>query len=125
MEDKERDAIIRRQITELSHLLGLDPSKSQSGKMEFDPPLDAGIVREVETLCGNGIETYESCEGGVGHCFPEPTVRFHGERSEGFKALAIALQNDLKPSNLRRFWDIIDGEPVGPHWEMTFTHLSE
>ena len=92
---------------------------------EYDPPLDEGIKHEVEILVEGGIETYESCEGGIGHCFPAPTVRFYGERSEGFKALAIAMQNALKPSDLRRIWTIIDGEPVGPHWEMTFTHLNE
>ena len=89
----------------------------------YSPPLDKGIKHEVEILAEGGIETYESCEGGIGHCYPEPTIRFYGERSEGFKALAIALQNGLKPSALRRIWNIIDGEPVGPDWEMTFTHI--
>ena len=100
-----------------------DPMPEQT--KEYSPPLDKGIRHEVEILVEGGIETYESCEGGIGHCFPEPTVRFHGERSEGFKALAIALQNGLKPSNLRRLWTIIDGEPVGPDWEMTFTHFDK
>jgi len=90
--------------------------------MEFSPPLDKGIEREVMFLNENGIETYESCEGGAGHAYLEPTIRFHGDRSEGFKALAIALQNDLKPSDLRRIWTINDGEPVGPEWEITFYH---
>jgi len=89
---------------------------------EYSPPLDKGIAHEVMTLNDGGIETYESCESGEGHCYPEPTVRFHGDRSEGFKALAIALQNGLKPSSLRRIWEIVDGEPAGPEWEMTFVH---
>lgn len=87
---------------------------------KYFPPLDEGIKHEVEILVEGGIETYESCESGPGHCYPEPTVRFHGEREEGFKALAIALQNGLKPSKLGRIWTIIDGEPTGPYWEMTF-----
>jgi hypothetical protein len=91
----------------------------------YEPPLDKGIEHEVEILAEGGIETYESCQGGPGHSYLEPAVRFYGERSEGFKALAIALQNDLKPSVLRRIWTIIDGEPVGPHWEMTFYHPSK
>jgi hypothetical protein len=89
---------------------------------EYSPPLDKGIQHEVETLVAYGIETYESCEGGQGHPFMEPTVRFCGDRSEGFKALAVALQNGLNPSDLRRIWTIIDGEPTGPYWEITFTH---
>jgi len=92
-------------------------------EIEYSPCLDKGIENEVKILVENGIETYESCEGGADHAYPEPTVRFQGERSEGFKALAIAMQNGLKPSNLRRIWSIIDGEPVGPYWEMTFIHI--
>lgn len=92
---------------------------------EYFPPLDKGIKHEVEILVEGGIETYESCEGGIGHCYPEPTVRFHGYREEGFKALAIALQNDLKPSKSGRIWTILDGEPTGPYWEMTFTHIDK
>lgn len=90
--------------------------------MEYSPPLDKGIEKEVMILNDSGIETYESCQGGPCHAYPEPTVRFHGGKSEGFKALAIALQNGLKPSKISRIWSIIDGEPVGPEWEMTFYH---
>lgn len=90
---------------------------------EYDPPLDEGIAHAVEVLVAAGIETFESCEGGSGHSYPEPTVRFHGMRDEGFRALAAALLADLRVSSLRRSWSIIDGEPTGPHWEMTFTNL--
>ena len=82
--------------------------------------IDKGIKREVKILWENGIETSESCEGGKGHSFPEPTVRFRGDSAEGFKALAIAQQHGLKVAELRRYWSIQGGEPVGPEWEMTF-----
>ncbi len=82
--------------------------------------LDNGIRRYVEVLVSAGIETYESCEGGEGHAFTEPTVRFHGDHTEGFKALAIALQHDLPVFSLRRVWSIEDLEPVGPTWEIVF-----
>lgn len=88
--------------------------------MEYSPSLDKSIEKEVAILVEGGIETYESCEGGKGHSYPEPTIRFHGDRSEGFKALAIALQNDLKVTALKRIWIVSDGEPNGPWWEMTF-----
>lgn len=83
-------------------------------------PIDEGIRDAVAVLFSNGIETYESCEGGPGHAFPEPTVRFHGGVAEGFKALSIALQNRLRVTELRRVWPVIDGEPTGPCWELTF-----
>ena len=87
---------------------------------DFDPPLDSGIRDAVIALNAAGIETYESCEGGQGHSFLQPSVRFHGDRSEGFRALAIALQHGLSVSELRRIWSVIDGELNGPYWELTF-----
>ena|SRR5581483_7585190 len=83
--------------------------------------VDDGIRREVLILAQHGIETFESCEGGPGHTFPEPTIRFCGSHAEGLKALWVALENGLRPATLRRYYSIRDGEPVGPDWEMTFT----
>ena len=87
----------------------------------FDPPLDKGIEKAVKILSDAGIETFESCEGGIGHAYPEPTIRFHGERFEGFKAFTIAMQNGLKVAYLRRIYETIDGELTGPYWEMVFS----
>lgn len=89
------------------------------------PGLDPGIARFVAVLAGNGIETYESCQGGPGHAFAEPTVRFHGGQAEGFRAFAVAANHGLPVLEIRRFWSIVDGEPTGPHWEMTFRALSD
>lgn len=83
--------------------------------------LDAGVRRYVDVLSGEGIETYESCEGGEGHSYAEPTVRFHGERGQGFRALAVALQYGFPVRVLRRIWTVDrDGHPHGPEWELTF-----
>ena len=86
----------------------------------YDPPLDDEIAHAVETLQGSGVETFESCQGGKCHAYPEPTVRFHGDRSEGFRALAAALRAGLTVTSLRRIWPILEGEPTGPWWELTF-----
>lgn len=83
--------------------------------------LDKGIERAVHTLMDAGVETFESCEGGRGHAYPEPAVRFHGDRSEGYRALAVAIRGGLRVAELRRVWPVQDGEPTGPWWEMTFT----
>lgn len=88
---------------------------------EIDPLLDPGIRKAVETLSAAGVETYESCEGGPGHAYPEPTVRFHGEPAEGLRALAIALGAGLPVAKVGRIWTVIEGEPAGPWWEMTFS----
>ena len=95
----------------VNHLLVNEPN---------DLDLDPSIRRTVIILMEAGVETYESCQGGTGHSFPEPTVRFHGEHAEGFRALAVAMQHGLDVVALRHVWSVIDGEPTGPTWEMTF-----
>ena len=84
----------------------------------FSSPLDKGIENAVKVLMDAGVETFESCEGGEGHAYLEPTIRFHGERGEGFRALGVALQHGLKVESLRRVWPINDGKPTGPWWEI-------
>jgi hypothetical protein len=89
-------------------------------KDSHERAIDARIRPVVQILQENGVETFESCEGGKGHAFFEPTVRFYGGHAEGLRALSVALQHGLKVQELRRYYQILDGEPVGPHWEMTF-----
>lgn len=88
---------------------------------DFDPPLDPGIAHVVLVLREAGVETYESCEGGPGHAYPEPAVRFHGGHGEGYRALAAALDADLPVLELRRVWQVQEREAAGPWWELTFT----
>src|SRR4051812_8626442 len=83
--------------------------------------LDPGIERAVRLLQQHGIETYESCEGGPGHSYPEPTIRFHGVPEAGWRALAVCFAHGLPVAELRRVWVILDGhEPTGPKWELVF-----
>jgi hypothetical protein len=94
----------------------------QARNLYFENPLDPGIEQAVITLLTGGVETFESCEGGPGHSFPEPTVKFEGATSEGFRALALASAYGLPVYRLRRVWGIRkDGFPHGPWWEMTFS----
>lgn len=86
----------------------------------FSPPLDPGIAKIVEILRAAGVETFESCEGGSGHSFLEPTVRFHGNSGAGHHALGIAMTYVLPVSQLRRTWDVVEGCPTGPYWELVF-----
>jgi len=83
--------------------------------------IDAGIRQAVKRLQENGIETFESCEGGPGHAYPEPTVAFHGTPEAGWRAIGICLAYGLPIQSLRRVWHVLDGdEPNGPYWEVTF-----
>jgi hypothetical protein len=83
-------------------------------------PLDEGIMRYVMILHENGVETYESCQGGEGHAFLEPTIRFHGNAWAGLKAVAIAMEHGLPVLAVRRSYAVTDGQLTGPEWEMTF-----
>lgn len=87
----------------------------------YDPPLDEGIALAVEVLRKAGVETFESCEGGEGHSYSEPAVRFHGEMPEGMRALSVAMYAGLPVAQLRRVWRLESGEPTGPWWELTFS----
>jgi hypothetical protein len=98
------------------------------GRSDLDPfepitdtGLDPGIKRYVMALRAGGIETFESCEGGEGHPFPEPTIRFHGGAAEGFRAFAVAVERGLPVFKVRLSYTVEDGFMTGPWWEMVFT----
>jgi hypothetical protein len=82
--------------------------------------MDVGIREAVRIMIENGIETIQSCQGGPGHSYPEPTVEFCGGYGAGFRAFAIAREHGMAVKELRRTWVIEEGEPVGPHWTITF-----
>lgn len=81
--------------------------------------LDVGIAPLVLALREAGVETYESCQGGDAHCFPEPTVRFEGGPAEGFRAFGVAVYHGFQVADLRRSWSVVDHELTGPVWELT------
>ena len=83
--------------------------------------IDSGIAGAVAIFRAGGVETFESCEGGPGHAYPQPTIRFHGQPAAGFHALAVAMEHGLPVSDLRRSWSFDNGEPTGPFWEIVFS----
>lgn len=87
------------------------------------PGLDAGIGAWVEILRQHGVETYESCEGGEGHAYPEPTIAFTRiayDLSDGFHAYAVAETFGLPVKDVRLAWSASKTGLVGPHWEIVF-----
>lgn len=93
--------------------------------LKLDMPLDDYIKPFVDILRDGSVETYESCQGGLGHAFPEPTIRFHGGPSEGFRGYAIAAIHGLPVYAIRRVWTVDDGEITGPTWEMVFRESAQ
>jgi len=86
--------------------------------------IDPLIRPYVETLCEQGIETCQSCQGGKGHAYEFPTIEFWGDRSQGWRALAIAVEKNWPVVSLLRQWDLEDGEPIRPVWVLRFVDVS-
>lgn len=93
--------------------------------IDGETPLDPGIRRFCLILRAEGIETFESCQGGSGHSFPEPTVRFYGNAWVGHRAFAVAMAYGLPVHAVRRVYDVNDGELQGPWWEIAFRTTDE
>lgn len=94
--------------------------RMRSKGLELDMPLDEGIAEAVHILREAGVETIESCEGGEGHAFPEPTIRFAGNPGEGARAYSVAITFGLPVKSIGRVWDVVSGELSGPWWEIVF-----
>ena len=89
-------------------------------KIDATGCMDLGIVRAVQILMDADIATYESCQGGEGHAYREPTIRFKGTPACGWRALAILMTYGLPVHRLSRTWIMNYGVPDGPCWEITF-----
>jgi hypothetical protein len=93
---------------------------ARARELDFEPPLDEGIKEIVCTLIAHGIQTCESCQGGDGHAYHDPTVRFEGDVSEGLRAVSVALAYGFPVARLQRVWSVVQSMLHGPWWEMTF-----
>lgn len=82
--------------------------------------IDKGILQAVLTLRKHRVDTFESCQGGVGHCFPEPTIKFHGDKNEGIRVACICLQENLPVFKIGRIFTVDDGEITTPYWQVIF-----
>lgn len=93
--------------------------------------LDEGIRPAVEILSKHGFITYESCQGGKGHTYPEATVRFYGGEYDLLRAYDIC---EIYKLNLIEGKRIFRKEPVydenknwlelGPAWTIPTNELT-
>jgi len=90
----------------------------------YDPPLEPGIAAAVHALNAAGIVTFTSCEGGPGHAFPEPTVRFGGELtcditiSDAITACHVLVDAGLPVHELRHVWTLAELPDFTHFWEI-------
>lgn len=84
--------------------------------------LDRGIRFAVRVLHAHGIETGQSCEGGEGHSYPEPTIEMLADMDDatGFHALACLQRYDLPVNAVSIQWQVFRGLPFHKLWRVTF-----
>jgi hypothetical protein len=100
------------------------PIGSLDGLEKFAPlraKLDLGIRHFVLILRSQGVDTVQSCQGGPGHSFLEPTIEFNGGAGEGLRAVAAAQAYGLPLAALFRVWTMQGHKLVGPIWAMIFS----
>lgn len=94
--------------------------------------IDKGIRPAVAILNNHGFTTFESCEGGNGHCFTEPTVRFYGSEFDLLRAYDICRSYGLNVYEAKRVFikeDVYRGDesknamPIGIAWANPFNEL--
>lgn len=72
--------------------------------MGYPDNVDPLILPAVKILNEYGFKTFESCQGGEGHCFPEPTVRFEGSEFDLLRAYEVCEFFGLHVSDVRRIF---------------------
>lgn len=84
--------------------------------------LDRGIRFAVRVLHAHGVETGQSCEGGKGHAYFEPTIEFRADADDalGFEALSHLQMYALPVSAVAIHWHIFRGLPFEKLWRITF-----
>jgi hypothetical protein len=107
-------------MSKLPALEKFAPDRFEDGRLDPSYSLDPGIRHYVLVLRSQCVDTCQSCQGGPGHCYLEPTIEFRSGKGDGPRAVGAALAYDLPVAELRREWKIRDGEMHGPIWAMTF-----
>jgi len=94
---------------------------------EFYSGLDAGIRFAVRVLHAAGLDTCQSCQGGDGHSYLEPSVDMDacGDGADGFAALAALNAYGLEVSAVSIVWNVRHGLPYEKLWRLTLTRAVE
>ena len=91
------------------------------------------ILPAVKILNEYGFKTFESCQGGEGHCFLEPTIRFEGSEFDLIRAYEICDLHRLPVCEVRRVYrktpvHIEDNTPdvrqIGEAWDKPFNEIT-
>lgn len=89
--------------------------------------LDAGIRFAVRVLHAAGFDTGQSCQGGSGHSYKEPTIEVVAGADDaiGFGALCALRGYGLPVSEIALVWSISHSLPYEKNWRITFFKTME
>jgi hypothetical protein len=89
--------------------------------------LDPGIRFAVRVLHAAGFDTCQSCQGGRGHSYDQPTVEMTAgsDDAQGFGAVAALQQYGLPIRDLSIIWPMRHGLPFEKNWRITFFKTME
>ena len=93
----------------------------------FYQDIDRGIRFAIRVLHAHGLETCQSCQGGKGHSYLEPSVEMGAGADDayGFEALAALQAFGLPVSTVGIIWNIKNGVPYEKNWRITFFRTME
>lgn len=95
--------------------------------------IDPLILPVVQMLNKYGFKTFESCQGGDGHAFFEPTVRFEGTEFDLIRAYEICVLHNFPVYEAKRVFrkssiykenNSIDTLPIGDVWDSPFNEIT-
>lgn len=100
-----------------------NPTRDKMASDKWYQQLDAGIRFAVRVLHAAGFDTCQSCQGGKGHPYPEPTVEMvaGGDDALGFGALNALRSYGLPVAELAIVWPVSGSHPFEKNWRITFT----
>lgn len=99
----------------------------------FFENIDPLILPVVKILNAHGFKTFESCQGGEGHCYSDATVRFFGTEFDLIRAYEICQCYKLNVYEVKRVFikeDIyknnnsINRMPIGSAWSKPFNEIT-
>lgn len=74
------------------------------GQLKLVNSCDELIRPAVKIMLEHGFLTSESCQGGKGHSFPEPTICFEGTEFDLIIAYELCTHYKLNVSSVRRIY---------------------
>lgn len=86
--------------------------------------IDAGIRFAVRVLHARGFETCQSCEGGDGHAYDQPSVDLLAGANDatGFAAVAELVGFGLPVDRVSQVWNVDKmGRPYETIWRIEFS----